>query len=221
MLWPLQQTPLIESRSLGRFNLREITIASGKSVPTSKEKEVNQTTIDGAVQDCELESLQYTLDILNNSLSYLNDIENTVTDYVGVSEAPSFAELRNLLKECKNFLTTCIDKKGGGQDVEQTISEESSTEKGVVIVQQLAAKSALGVINNDQDVIKTLNQVCDYYRKNQPSSPVPFFIERAIRVVGKSFLEVLQDIAPTGLEEAKTILGQKADDNESSNYDNY
>ena len=220
MLWPLQRTPLLLSRSLGQFNLREINIAAGKSPPTSKEKEINQSTIDGAVQDAELETLQHHLDVLNNSLSYLDDIENTVTDYVGVSEAPSFADLRNLLKESKNFLTNCIDKKGGGASIEETATEEYTEENGVVVVQQVA-KSALGVINNDQDVVKTLNQVCDYYRKHQPSSPVPFFVERAIRVVGKSFLEVLQDIAPTGLDEAKTILGQKDDESQSSEYDNY
>ena len=79
-----------------------------------------------------------------------------------------------------------------------------------------STKSISGVINNNQDVIKTLNLVCDYYRKNEPSSPVPMLIERAIRLVGKSFMDALKDIAPAGVDEAKIILGKQDDKDENN-----
>jgi hypothetical protein len=34
-------------------------------------------------------------------------------------------------------------------------------------------------------------------------------VERAKRLVSKDFLEVLADVAPTGLSEAKTQVGQR------------
>ncbi len=98
ILWPLQQTPLLDSKSLGRFNFRQISVASGKSTATSNEKEVNQSTIDAAVQDSELDHLQQTLQAITASLDNINQLENLVTDYVGVSEAPSFADLRDVSK---------------------------------------------------------------------------------------------------------------------------
>lgn len=211
MLWPLQQTPLIESKALGRFNFRQITIASGKSTATSNESAVNQATIEGAVQDCELEQLQQTFQAISVSLDDINQLENVITDYVGISNAPSFADLRNLLKECKAFLLANIEKKTGNEIV--VTEEEETSEGGVVTVSSGTTKSALGVINNNQDVIKTLNQVCDYYRKNEPSSPVPLFVERAIKMVGKSFMDALKEIAPTGVDEAKTILGKQDEEN--------
>jgi len=220
MLWSLQQTPLLESKLLGHFNFRQISIASGKSTATSNEQAVNQATIDGAVQDCELESLQHTFQAVSVSLDDINQLENVITDYVGISNAPSFAGLRNFLKECKAFLLANIEKKAGGVDTDQTAATEGNFVNGEVAVTSSSSpsKSALGVINNNQDVIKTLNQVCDYYRKHEPSSPVPLFVERAIKMVGKSFMDALKEIAPTGMDEAKVILGKQYDEDQDNNY---
>jgi type VI secretion system protein ImpA len=50
-----------------------------------------------------------------------------------------------------------------------------------------------------------------FFRKNEPSSPVPLLLDRAKRLVSKSFLEVLEDIAPDTLTEVKKIGGIKSD----------
>lgn len=54
--------------------------------------------------------------------------------------------------------------------------------------------------------------VCEYYKKNEPSSPVPIFIERGMRLVGKNFMDVLKDIAPDGLDQANVIRGIRGED---------
>lgn len=209
MLWPLQQTPLLESKSLGRFNFRQVSIASGKSTATSNEKEVNQATIDGAIQECEIAYLQKTLQAITASLDNLDQLENTVTDCVGITEAPSFAELRNFLKECKVFLITALETKGVSGDTadQELITDENISAANAVTT--ASEKSISGAINNNQDVIKTLNMVCDYYKKYEPSSPVPMFIERAIKLVGKNFMDALKDVAPAGIDEARFILGKQ------------
>jgi type VI secretion system protein ImpA len=208
VLWPLQQTPLLESKLLGRFNFRQISIATGKSTATSNEKEVNQTTIDAAIQDIEPEHLQQTFQIITASLDDINQLESVVTDYVGINNAPSFADLRGFLKECKTFLNTALEGKGIGGETTDNTDEQSGDAVST------STKSISGTINNNQDVIKTLNLVCDYYKKNEPSSPVPLFIDRAIKMVGKSFMDALKDIAPAGVDEAKIIFGKQHDEDE-------
>ncbi|MEQ1636209.1 MAG: type VI secretion system protein TssA [Methylococcales bacterium] len=207
VLRPLQQTPVIESKLLGRFNFREINIASGKATATSTEKELNQATIDAAVQDSNVNELQQTFKALSISLEQLNQLEKLITDQVGISEAPSFLDLRVFLKESKAFLLSALELRGG----EDAISPGSVPAEQVAVV---AKKSGSGVINNNQDVIKTLNLVCDYYKVHEPSSPVPLLINRAIRLVGKSFMDTLKDIAPAGIDEASVILGKQHEDNE-------
>lgn len=212
ILRSLQQTPLVQSKSLGRFNFRDISIASGKSTATGNEKEVSLATYDAAVQDSELEHLQQTFQAITASLENINQLEKVVTDYVGVSDAPSFADLRTFLKESKACLSAALEKRGVGD--EPAIAENASDGEVVAVA---STKSISGVINTNQDVIKTLNLVCDFYRKNEPSSPVPMLIERAIRLVGKSFMDALKDIAPAGVDEAKIISGKQNEDEDEDN----
>ncbi len=207
LLRPLQQTPLVESKALGRFNFREISIASGKSTATANEREISQTTIDAVVQDSDLGHLQQTFQAVTASLDDINELEKQLTDYVGISEAPSFSDIRDFLKESKLFLMESLEKRGIGGEL---ITEEDAAGGEAVAV--APAKSISGAINNNQDVIKTLSLVCEYYKKHEPSSPVPIFIDRAIRLVGKSFMEALKDIAPNGVDQAKIISGKNDED---------
>jgi type VI secretion system protein ImpA len=64
-----------------------------------------------------------------------------------------------------------------------------------------------GLYSTRQDAIAALDAVASYFRRTEPSSPVQVLIDRAVRLASKSFLEVLQDIAPDGLSQAKLVGG--------------
>jgi type VI secretion system protein ImpA len=62
-------------------------------------------------------------------------------------------------------------------------------------------------VSSREDVLRALDRVCEYYRRQEPSSPVPVLLERAKRLVGMDFLAIIKDLAPTGLHEVETIRG--------------
>jgi type VI secretion system protein ImpA len=55
--------------------------------------------------------------------------------------------------------------------------------------------------------VRALDAVATFFKNNEPASPVPLFIERAKRLVGKDFLSVLEDIVPDALAQAKSAGG--------------
>jgi type VI secretion system protein ImpA len=212
ILRPLQQTPLVESRGLGRFSLRDVFVATGKITVSGNESGIAASTIDAAVQDSDLESLKQIFAAVSSGLDSLNALERFVTEQVGISDAPNFGELRNLLKESKALLTDWLEIKGGGEVAVADEAESEIVTDSVKASTTAEKKAAPGAINNTQDVLKALNLVCEYYKKNEPSSPVPIFIERGMRLVGKSFMDALKDIAPDGLDQAKVIIGTRDED---------
>jgi type VI secretion system protein ImpA len=109
------------------------------------------------------------------------------------------------------LLTEWHERKGLNQaeSVETVTDDASITETADGTTRTVITKSVLAEINNNQDVIKALNLICDYYQKHEPSSPVPIFLERCKGLVGKSFLEVLEDIAPQGIEQVMVFKGQQ------------
>jgi len=58
-----------------------------------------------------------------------------------------------------------------------------------------------------QDAIRALDAAAEFFRRNEPSSPIPMFLERAKRLVSKDFLEVLADIAPDAVAQARVAGG--------------
>jgi type VI secretion system protein ImpA len=63
-------------------------------------------------------------------------------------------------------------------------------------------------------VVRTLDQLIDYYRRREPGSPVPVALVRAKKWVGMDFLAVLRDISPESLDEVRKILVSGSDTSE-------
>ena len=72
---------------------------------------------------------------------------------------------------------------------------------------QPAAAGAPGAIRSRQDAIRALDAVAEFFRSNEPSSPIPLLVDRAKRLVSKDFLEVLADVAPDALGQARAAGG--------------
>ncbi|MFM6930817.1 MAG: type VI secretion system protein TssA [Novosphingobium sp.] len=74
-----------------------------------------------------------------------------------------------------------------------------------------------GRIEKREDVVRALDAIADYYRRKEPSSPVPVVLKRAREWVSLDFLTILQDIVPNGMDDARRILVFQSD--ESPSYD--
>jgi type VI secretion system protein ImpA len=64
-----------------------------------------------------------------------------------------------------------------------------------------------GRIQSADDVRRRLDELCDYYARTEPSSPIPLLLRRAQRLVGKTFVDLMQDLAPGGISELRVISG--------------
>src|ERR1700730_9432422 len=69
-----------------------------------------------------------------------------------------------------------------------------------------------------QDAIRALDAVADFFRRTEPSSPIPLFLARAKRLVSKDFLEVLADVAPEAVAQARAAGGLKHSEEPSDRF---
>jgi type VI secretion system protein ImpA len=52
-----------------------------------------------------------------------------------------------------------------------------------------------------------LDKACEYFARNEPTSPVPLLLERAKRFIGMNFLDILKELAPDGVQQVQTVAG--------------
>lgn len=67
-----------------------------------------------------------------------------------------------------------------------------------------------GRIESRDDVLRALDAVADYYRRREPGSAVPLALRRARDWVPMTFIEVLRDIAPSSMDDARRVLMSQA-----------
>jgi type VI secretion system protein ImpA len=214
-LHQIRLTPLVASRSAGIFSLRDVQIAAGEYPAPSDEKPPDPQTIDAAFQDVDLTELQGIHQTLSESVAHVAGMEALITDYVGVSNAPSLDPLRKLLIACEQIVQRHLERRGVGLEAEATDGEQASGEQadgasgtGNGSGAGVAAGPRLtGEIHTREDVIRALDKICEYYERHEPSSPLPLLIRRAKRLASKSFLEIIRDLAPDALTQAQSIGG--------------
>jgi type VI secretion system protein ImpA len=83
----------------------------------------------------------------------------------------------------------------------------AATESGPTIE---ATSVTRGEIRSREDVVKLLEKICEYYRRTEPSSPVPLILKRAARLAEMNFMEIINDLSPDSISQIRTITGEAA-----------
>jgi type VI secretion system protein ImpA len=202
----VRETPLVSSRALGRFSLRDVEIAGGKAPPPAQagQPPAEMSVIEAAFAECELEVLQATADGVSLSIEQVGAIESTLTERVGAAQSASFSALAKALKGVQDVLNQQLARRGVAVAATGGVAAGSTA--------PAAAAPISGAVNSRQDAILVLDKVCDYFRRNEPSSPVPLLLERAKALVSKSFVEIIRDLAPDGIAQVDTIRGARAEE---------
>ncbi|HEY0747832.1 MAG TPA: type VI secretion system protein TssA [Steroidobacteraceae bacterium] len=197
VLKALREVPVVSSKTLGRFSLRDVRIASGKQpAPSNLAEPPKQVQIDAAFRDADLESLQANAAQVALALSDIGAVDRLLVDKVG-AQAPELKPLMLDLTEIKHVLAEKLAARGVGvPDAAGGGGEAAARGTG-----------GTGEINSREDVVLQLDRLCEYYRRHEPSSPVPMLLRRAKRLVSKEFMDIIRDLTPGGLAEAELLGG--------------
>jgi len=202
MLADVRKTPLVSSRALGRFALRDVELATGAvQAPEGAQELPSIEGIDAAFMDADLDELKVTADAIGAAIDSVEAIETFVTEKVGVGQAADLSALPQLLRSAQHVMAERLSRRGVGVEV--------SGEEGAAVDPSAegAPQPIAGEIRSREDVVRVLDKACEYFERHEPSSPVPLLLRRAKRLVSKDFMEILRDLAPDGVSQAENIGG--------------
>lgn len=197
----LRRTPLITNRQLGSVNFRQTEIAGGRLTAAEGEPaglaEDQIRAVMTAAPAEELLGLDATLEA---GIAAAKEISETMSAEGGGTEAtPDFAPLSAILVRMRQTLKAYLPVEAGAADAG---AGDAPGAPGV-------AGGVPGAIRSREDAIRALDAVATYFRQTEPSSPVPLLVERAKRLVARNFLEVLAELVPDAVSDAKRASGVK------------
>jgi type VI secretion system protein ImpA len=200
VLRALSLTPLAQSRTLGRFALRDIAIARGEaSLPADMAEPPDMRAIAAAFQDTDAETLRSTRAGAAAALEAADAIAmrfDTMIPGLG----PDLGPLQTALRRILNALAEAV-----GEDPETEGEAEGATDAPA------RRGGGGGEVETRADVLAALDRIIAYYEKNEPTSPLPLLLARAKRLVNADFLTIIRELAPSGLDNVNLIAGVESD----------
>jgi type VI secretion system protein ImpA len=206
---PLRRTAIAAHRQLGSFCLRDLELASGELSPTEGDKEVpTAAQIEATLAASAVEELAALKEGVAAANAALKNISKSMQEHAGFQSVPEFEPLARPLARILAVLTDHLATRTPAAGAP---AEAGPNSTGPAATAGPAAV-AVGEVASRQDAIRALDAIATFFRKNEPSSPVPLLLDRAKRLVSKSFLEVLEDIAPESLAQVRQLGGIKGDE---------
>jgi type VI secretion system protein ImpA len=179
----------------GRVSVRDILVVLGKFPP-----------VDGAPSQAEMEGAIRTaagqnaipVEAVRTALQSALALQSLFTEKVGSDRAPDLKPIIDMLKAVVQVCDTVL---GAGEDSAETEGTDESVSTGA------GPKKVSGDIRSREDAIRMLNRVCEFIERSEPANPAPLFIRRAQHLMTKTFVEIIQDLAPDSLTQIQKMTG--------------
>ena len=123
-------------------------------------------------------------------------IEAALLEHLGEARSVDLAPLKALLGIVAQGERRA---RGPGESLSESLAKDTLPARAMPVVH--------GSIGSREDAIQTLQRVCDWIERNEPSHPAPLLIRRAQRLMHKNFLEIVRDLMPDGLGQVERLAG--------------
>ena len=198
------EAPLAESRQLGRFSLRDLAVASGKAKAAPDAKPVDFNTIEAAFAETETSRLETLREAIEGSLGHVDAIAAFLNSRPGLPSV-DFGNVRRVLNDAISHVRRHLEKRGSGAAI--TPASVPGTGGTAAVVGPGTAPRAPGGISSTRDLVESLSAAARFCAAQEPSSPIPLFLEAAIRLVGKPYFEVVKLVPAELVSTLESIAG--------------
>ena len=202
----LRDVPFVVPRGQHGITLRHVELATGELQQDGADVP-SQEAIDAAFTLAGRPQAEATLAALRGSLVAVSRIEALLTEHVGPARALDFTPLARVLARIAEVVAAHVPAENVQAEAEADGDASTATATPGGMTPHPAAAPRSTQIASARDVIDALDKICTYYAQHEPSSPLPVLLHRARRLVGKSFIEIVEDVAPDGAGQFRHLGG--------------
>jgi type VI secretion system protein ImpA len=197
----LRSAPLAVSLKMGKVTKADIEASKTGGIGADGKSPPSAAQIDAAFRDTKPGELETISKAVGESINLVKEIDALLKEKVGYDKAPDFRPLIAELNEIQGCFATYVSGvvTAGEPD---TQAAGGGGAGGVRI-------AVAGEIQSREDVVRMLDRICEYYKKAEPSSPVPGLLERAKRLAKMDFMQAISELSPDAINRMKDLFGIK------------
>lgn len=179
----------------GGPTVRQVELAFGRVDPAPGESVPTPQGLADALAAA-ASSSPALIEAWQGGLAEVQGIE-AIIDQRAPAQGPDFAPLRKLLQHLAEAA-----KQASPVAQPEGVAPAVTGSNGAT-----ATSQAVGGINSREDAIRALTRVCEWIERNEPSHPAPLLIRRAQRLMSKSFIDIVRDLVPDGVNQIERLAG--------------
>ena len=217
VLRTMRDLPLATTPRTGPVSWRDIAVMNGAIEPEPNKEKVTEAIVLAAFRECDQGRLAAVREAVDDLIADVPAISNTFDTQAGPATGPDYEQLTKLLREIQRDLKRYENTgEAAAASVEDVPMAEAAHGPALAGGDRAAPRGfasimAITALSRREEALHALELAASYYRTQEPSSPLPLLIDRAKRLAGMEFMDILRDLAPDGLSQAQTITGTSAE----------
>ena len=212
MLLELGRLPLVEGTGNG-ISLRALELARGESEPLAYETRPDLPALEAALKHTGPAIVAERLAALEVASAEIQAIDSLIAARIGDPAAlPDLSPLTNVIARMRAALEpyAAASDPADRRETAAATRRPEATRPAETTSRPLAGTDRLPRRLETRDgAVQALELVSDYFRRQEPGSPIPLLLERARRLVTMTFIEIIADLAPDSTSQLRGTLGVK------------
>lgn len=193
-LGPLRRVVLVAHPRLGQFTAEQI-----EAFASQGDAAENIGMFRAAVAEIDQAEIAASLKTLEDIRGAIARVDAVLTANAGEDTATNFAPTYEVLDSIHKALVS-VTGVGTPMPAAGATSPDGAPAQATL---------PTGSVELRPDVVRAMESIIDYYSRHEPGSPIPLVLERAKAWVNMDFLSILNDINPSGAEDAKKVLARR------------
>jgi len=191
---------------LGPICVRDVLTARNALPQVSGGEALSQAAVEGGLQDI-VQAGGESVEAARAMPALIAQLGALINDRTGRADAMDLSRLRTIAQHLQQAVASAQGEAADEVDVQSGPDAQPAGTAGGAA----SSGASHGEIRNRQDAIQTLNRVIRYLEQAEPGNPAPLLIERAKKLIGVSFLEIMANLAPNALDTIEVVTGKRTE----------
>ena len=188
---------------VGAIRVRDIAVANNALNAVGGEATYSPAQIQGGLEALHAERPEL-IQAAIGVLGLVEKLQALLVERTGRSDVIDLAPLRGIGRVLQKACSAAI---GAPEEAAEAESAEGDSAQAGGAPRAAAAR---GEIQSRQDALQMLDRVIRFLEQTEPGNPAPLLIDRAKKLIGVSFLEIMANLAPGALDTIETVTGKRS-----------
>jgi type VI secretion system protein ImpA len=183
-----------------KISVRDVLVALGKLKPSGSDGEYSQAQVSAAIASAAAQD-RSAIDAVQACVKRIGAIHALLVEKVGAGQATDLKPMSDMLQYLAQGCEAALGDAGAGE------TAEAAGDAPAQAAGPASPPAMPGEIRSRDDAMRLLDTICIFFERTEPGNPAPLLIRRAQRLMNKSFVEIIEDLAPDSLNRIQEIAG--------------